>query len=594
MPILTAADLPSTVTDAAATTSLDLAARDLQRAMASAHGRARRGAAPARRRRGRRLELVGRLRRPAPSRASRCWPTTRTWASRRRASGSRSGCAATRSPRACPYDVVGLLVRGHARRRHRPQRAPRLGPDQPRAPTSATSSWRRSRTAPRCATAARRRSPSGRRSSRSTAATDPADRSARRCTARSSPTCCDVDPVGGTLPVPEDAPGRTVRGRAGVDRAAAGPEHGGRARDGRREDADDIRAGGRAARRAVAEHRLRDDGRPHRLPGARPDPGPRERRRRAGPVGRHLAAPRLGQRYDWQGYVAPDDMPRALDPADGFIVTANKAVTPDGVGPFLTDDWDYGYRAQRIRDRIEAGRRRRARARPSTDMSADPARPAQPVRGRPGPRAARGWTSPDGVRPRRSERSCAPGTTCSPTTRPAAAYFAGGLGGRAALGVRRRPAGRLRARTAARAGSRSCATSSTSPTSPWWDDKTTRRGGRGPRRGADPRDGGRAPAADRRAGPGRDPLALGAAAHGRAGAPGRSAGRRSRIVRAGTRPVEVGGGSSIVDATAGTRAGHRTPPAWDASRRLRGRSGSPRAVDAHGRRPGRPATRRRG
>ena len=53
--------------------------------------------------------------------------------------------------------------------------------------------------------------------------------------------------------------------------------------------------GRRAVRRAVAEHRLRDDGRPHRLPGAGPHPGPRERRRRAGPVGRHLAAAGLGQ-----------------------------------------------------------------------------------------------------------------------------------------------------------------------------------------------------------------------------------------------------------------------------------------------------------
>jgi len=45
-------------------------------------------------------------------------------------------------------------------------------------------------------------------------------------------------------------------------------------------------------------------------------------------------------------------MPHTLDPADGFVVAANQAVTPEGVGPFLTGDWDYGYRAQRIRDQI--------------------------------------------------------------------------------------------------------------------------------------------------------------------------------------------------------------------------------------------------
>lgn len=63
--------------------------------------------------------------------------------------------------------------------------------------------------------------------------------------------------------------------------------------------------------------------------------------------------------YDWQGYVEPADMPRTLDPAEGFVVAANQAVTPSGVGPFLTDDWDYGYRSQRIRtlltDRLATG-----------------------------------------------------------------------------------------------------------------------------------------------------------------------------------------------------------------------------------------------
>ncbi|MGY4643649.1 penicillin acylase family protein [Cellulomonas sp. URHB0016] len=56
--------------------------------------------------------------------------------------------------------------------------------------------------------------------------------------------------------------------------------------------------------------------------------------------------------YDWQGFVDPAAMPHTLDPADGVLVAANQAVTPAGVGPFLTGDWDYGYRAQRIRDEL--------------------------------------------------------------------------------------------------------------------------------------------------------------------------------------------------------------------------------------------------
>lgn len=71
-----------------------------------------------------------------------------------------------------------------------------------------------------------------------------------------------------------------------------------------------------------------------------------------GPVPSNGTWPRPGwdSRYDWKGFVDPADMPRTIDPADGFIVTANQAVTPAGLGPFLTEDWDYGYRSQRIRE----------------------------------------------------------------------------------------------------------------------------------------------------------------------------------------------------------------------------------------------------
>lgn len=57
--------------------------------------------------------------------------------------------------------------------------------------------------------------------------------------------------------------------------------------------------------------------------------------------------------FDWQGFVAPEDMPAILDPDEGFIVAANQAVLPRGTGPFLTNDWDYGFRSERIRDLIE-------------------------------------------------------------------------------------------------------------------------------------------------------------------------------------------------------------------------------------------------
>ena len=58
---------------------------------------------------------------------------------------------------------------------------------------------------------------------------------------------------------------------------------------------------------------------------------------------------------DWSGqYVPFDALPKLFDPEEGFIVTANQAAIDSSYPIHLTDDWDYGYRSQRIRDVIEA------------------------------------------------------------------------------------------------------------------------------------------------------------------------------------------------------------------------------------------------
>lgn len=59
-------------------------------------------------------------------------------------------------------------------------------------------------------------------------------------------------------------------------------------------------------------------------------------------------APGWDSQWDWRGFVPFDDLPHAYDPGEGFIVTANQAVTASEK-PFLTSEWDYGFRAQRIR-----------------------------------------------------------------------------------------------------------------------------------------------------------------------------------------------------------------------------------------------------
>ena len=59
--------------------------------------------------------------------------------------------------------------------------------------------------------------------------------------------------------------------------------------------------------------------------------------------------------YQWQGTLAFESLPSVLNPTEGWIVTANQAVIGPPYPFFLTDDWAYGARSQRIVDLIEEG-----------------------------------------------------------------------------------------------------------------------------------------------------------------------------------------------------------------------------------------------
>jgi len=53
---------------------------------------------------------------------------------------------------------------------------------------------------------------------------------------------------------------------------------------------------------------------------------------------------------DWSGrYIPFDELPSVLNPAEGFVVTANQAVTGPGYKYYLSNSPDHGYRSQRIR-----------------------------------------------------------------------------------------------------------------------------------------------------------------------------------------------------------------------------------------------------
>ncbi len=58
--------------------------------------------------------------------------------------------------------------------------------------------------------------------------------------------------------------------------------------------------------------------------------------------------------YEWAGYIPFDQLPSLYNPPDGYIATANNAIVDSKYPYLIAKDWDYGYRARRIRQMILA------------------------------------------------------------------------------------------------------------------------------------------------------------------------------------------------------------------------------------------------
>ena len=58
--------------------------------------------------------------------------------------------------------------------------------------------------------------------------------------------------------------------------------------------------------------------------------------------------------YEWVDHIPFDELPRAFNPPEGYIVTANNAVVGPDYPYFISMDWSPGYRARRIVELIEA------------------------------------------------------------------------------------------------------------------------------------------------------------------------------------------------------------------------------------------------
>jgi penicillin G amidase len=66
-----------------------------------------------------------------------------------------------------------------------------------------------------------------------------------------------------------------------------------------------------------------------------------------------VPAPGWDAEYDWQGGVPFEDIPHALNPEKGYVVTCNNKIIPDDFPYDLGSVWMNGYRARRLSEMIE-------------------------------------------------------------------------------------------------------------------------------------------------------------------------------------------------------------------------------------------------
>ncbi len=67
-----------------------------------------------------------------------------------------------------------------------------------------------------------------------------------------------------------------------------------------------------------------------------------------------LPKPGWDGEFEWEGAVPYDELPEVVDPASGFLVTANNRIVGDSCPHHITSEWLDGYRAQRIEQLLRA------------------------------------------------------------------------------------------------------------------------------------------------------------------------------------------------------------------------------------------------
>jgi penicillin amidase len=67
-----------------------------------------------------------------------------------------------------------------------------------------------------------------------------------------------------------------------------------------------------------------------------------------------LPKPGWGGEFEWDGTVPYEELPEVVDPASGYVVTANNRIVGDSYPHHITSEWLDGYRARRIESLLRA------------------------------------------------------------------------------------------------------------------------------------------------------------------------------------------------------------------------------------------------
>ena len=72
------------------------------------------------------------------------------------------------------------------------------------------------------------------------------------------------------------------------------------------------------------------------------------------PIKGRLPSPGWDSRFDWQGYIPYEALPKKYNPDNGMIATANEKIVDANYPYFITRDWSLPYRGNRIRNLLTA------------------------------------------------------------------------------------------------------------------------------------------------------------------------------------------------------------------------------------------------